>query len=72
MRYRVEASRSEEAIIEVYEANRLIVRVTGKIGYEPEPGKQSVAKFKIGHYRDYMPFVHTIDIDWLRVAPVSD
>jgi hypothetical protein len=72
MRYRVEASRSGGAVIELYEVDRLIVRVTGKIGYEPKLGEQSVVKFKIGHYRDYMPFAHAMEIDWLGVAPVRE
>lgn len=72
MSYRVEAGRSGNAIIEVYADGQFIVRVTGKIGYEPNPRKPSLTKFKVGHYRDYMPFVHAMEIDWLRVAPIND
>ena len=72
MSYRVEAGRSGNAAIEVYAGKRFIVRVTGKIGYESNPGMPSLTKFKIGHYRDYMPFVHTMEIDWLKVAPIDD
>jgi hypothetical protein len=72
MNYRVEAGRSGKAVIEVYAGEQFIARVTGKIGYEPNPHKPSVTKFKVGHYRDYMPFVHTMEIDWLRVEPVKD
>ncbi len=72
MSYRVEAGRSGKAVIEVYAGEQFIVRVTGKIGYEPNPRKPSVTKFKVGHYRDYMPFVHAMEIDWLRVAPVNE
>jgi hypothetical protein len=72
MSYRVEAGRSGKAVIEVYANGQFIVRVTGKIGYEPNPHKPSVIKFKVGHYRDYMPFVHTMENDCLRVAPVSE
>ena len=71
MSYRVEAGRSGKATIEVYADGQFIVRVTGKIGYENNTGKPSMTKFKIGHYRDYMPFVHAMEIDWLRVAPIS-
>jgi hypothetical protein len=70
--YRVEAGRSGKAVIEVYADGQFIVRVTGKIGYEPNPGKPSLTKFKVGHYRDYMPFVHAMEIDWLTVAPIND
>ena len=72
MRYRVQASRSGAAVIEVYVGDRFIVRVTGKIGYEPRPDERSKTKFKIGHYRDYVPFAHAMEIDWLRIEPLSD
>jgi hypothetical protein len=72
MSYRVEAGRSGKAVIEVYAGEQFIVRITGKIGYEPNLRKPSLTKFKIGHYRDYMPFVHAMEIDWLRVAPIND
>jgi hypothetical protein len=67
MQYRVEMSRSKPAAIEIYADGRFIVRVTGKIGYEPAPGKISLTKFKIGHYRDYLPSVDTMDIDRVEV-----
>jgi hypothetical protein len=72
MTYRVEAGRSGKAAIEVYAGNRFIVRVTGKIGYEPDPKFPPMTKFKVGHYRDYMPFMHAMDIDWLKVEPIND
>jgi hypothetical protein len=71
MSYRVEAGRSGRAVIEVHAGERFIVRVTGNIGYEPNPRKPSVTKFKVGHYRDYIPFKHSMDIDWVKVEPVS-
>lgn len=64
MRYRVQAGRSGAEYIEVYQGNALIVRVRGKIGYNAVPGEAPYTKFKIGHYRDFMP---TMDIDWIRV-----
>ena len=69
MQYRVQMSRSKPAAIEIYANGRFIVRVTGKIGYEPAPGKISQTKFKIGHYRDYLPSVDTMDIDRVEVEP---
>ena len=66
MRYRVQASRAHPSMIEVYEGDRFIVRVTGKIGYEPRPGEPVLTKFKIGQYRDYMPTVDAMDIDWVK------
>lgn len=71
MRYRVQASRSAPAAIEVWQGDRFIVRVTGKIGYEPQSGDVSQTKFKIGQYRDYMPFVHAMEIDQVAVEPVA-
>jgi hypothetical protein len=67
--YRVQASRSGNALITVREGQRPIVEVRGKIGYKPGAG--SVTKFKIGHYRDYMPFAHSMDIDRVSVRPVK-
>ena len=67
MQYQIQMSRSQPAVVEVYADGRFIVRVTGKIGYEPAPGKVSKTKFKIGHYRDYLPSVDTIDIDRVEV-----
>lgn len=72
MSYRVEAGRSGRAVIEIYEDGRFIVRVTGKIGYEVDPDQHSAVKFKIGHYRDYMPYVHSMDVDFIRIVPVTD
>jgi hypothetical protein len=69
MQYRVQMSRSKTAAIEIYANGRFIARVTGKIGYEPAPGKISQTKFKIGHYRDYLPSVDTMDIDRVEVEP---
>ena len=69
MQYRVQMSRSKAAAIEIHADGRFIVRVTGKIGYEPAPGKISQTKFKIGHYRDYLPSVDTMDIDRVEVQP---
>ena len=67
MQYRVQMSWSKTAAIEIYANGRFIARVTGKIGYEPAPGKISQTKFKIGHYRDYLPSVDTMDIDRVEV-----
>ena len=69
MQYRVQMSRSKPAAIEVHANDRFIVKVTGKIGYEPAPGKVSLTKFKIGHYRDYLPSIDTMDIDRVEVEP---
>lgn len=71
MSYRVEAGRSGRAMIEIHEGGRFIVRVTGKIGYEVDPGQQSAVKFKFGQYRDYMPYPHSMDVDFVRFEPVG-
>ncbi|MDW6021501.1 heparin lyase I family protein [Mesorhizobium sp. BAC0120] len=67
MQYRVQMSRSKAAAIEIYANGRFVARVTGKIGYEPAPGKIPQVKFKIGHYRDYLPSIDTMDIDRVEV-----
>jgi hypothetical protein len=70
MTYRVQADRSEDTIIEVTQDGRFIVRVTGKIGYALDPGQTSYVKFKFGPYRDYMPFVHEMEIDSVSLRPL--
>ncbi len=70
--YRVQARWDGNAVIEVYEGGRVIVRVTGRIGYKPNKDKTNKVKFKIGHYRDFMPFVHEMDIDSILVQPFKD
>jgi hypothetical protein len=67
--YRVQAGRSAPAMIEVWQDGRFIVRVAGKLGYEPKAGEKSQTKFKVGHYRDYMPFVHAMEVDRISVEP---
>lgn len=70
MTYRVQADRSKDAIIEVRQDGRFIVRVTGKIGYALNPKKRSYVKFKFGAYRDYLPHVHEMEIDSVRFGPL--
>ena len=48
------------------------VTVTGKIGYRHSEVEETPSNFKIGHYRDYMPFSSVIDIDLFTVAPAPD
>jgi hypothetical protein len=69
MTYRVQAGRATPATIEVWQNGNFIVRVTGKIGYEPKAGEDSLTKFKIGHNRDYMPFVHALEMDRISIEP---
>lgn len=71
MTYRVEAGRLGRAMVEIHQGDEFIVRVTGKIGYAVDPGQDSVIKFKFGPYRDYMPYVHAMDVDWLDIAPAD-
>ena len=67
LKYRVQAGRSGRAVIEVCEDDRLIVRVSGNIGYKTQRGREDKTKFKIGHYRDYMPHTHVMGIDRVRI-----
>ncbi|UVK35809.1 polysaccharide lyase (plasmid) [Mesorhizobium sp. AR10] len=63
MQYQVQMSRDKPATLEVFADGRFIVRVAGKIGYKPMPGKVSRTKFKMGQYRDYIPSIDAMDID---------
>ncbi|AVA24449.1 alginate lyase family protein (plasmid) [Rhizobium sp. NXC24] len=67
MRYRVQAGRDGSAFIEIHQDGRFIARVTGKIGYEPDPSSPPMTKFKIGQYRDYIPSSDTLELDWIRI-----
>ncbi|WP_162950262.1 heparin lyase I family protein [Rhizobium jaguaris] len=67
MRYRVQAGRDGNAFIEIHQDGRFIARVTGKIGYEPDPSSPPMTKFKIGQYRDYIPSSDTLELDWIRI-----
>ncbi|KQX43218.1 hypothetical protein ASE71_09330 [Ensifer sp. Root954] len=47
---------------------KLVVKVTGKIGYDDVPDKPPKQKFKIGHYRDIMNSTDYMDIDRVSVV----
>jgi hypothetical protein len=70
--YLVRAGRGGDAAIEVFEGERFILRVTGRIGYEPAEGVPTFIRFKMGTYRDYLPFPHAMEIDYFRMEPVPD
>lgn len=67
MKYVVQADRNSPARIDIFQNGRLIVTVSGKIGYDVDPSSPPVSKFKIGHYRDYMPHDYVMDIDRISV-----
>jgi hypothetical protein len=67
MRYQVQAGTGDKSMIEVHQDGRFIVRVTGHIGYDPPSGMEQTQKFKIGHYRNYMPFNDLMEIDWIKL-----
>lgn len=70
LRYLVKPGRKGTGEIQVFDDDRLIVKVKGSIGYD-EPAKKSVVKFKIGHYNDFIPGIHMMDVDWLRIDEVD-
>lgn len=67
MRYRVQAGRDGNAFIEIHQDGRFIAKITGRIGYEPDPLSPPMTKFKIGQYRDYIPSSDTLELDWIRI-----
>ncbi|TMJ39658.1 MAG: hypothetical protein E6G89_09750 [Alphaproteobacteria bacterium] len=67
MKYIVQAGRESVSEIDIFQNGRFIVSVSGKIGYDVDPLVKPVAKFKIGHYRDYMPFDYVMDIDSIKI-----
>jgi hypothetical protein len=68
MKYIVQAGRESGSQIDIFQDGRFIVSVSGKIGYDVDPSAKPVAKFKIGHYRDYMPFDYVMDIDSIKIG----
>jgi len=71
MKYIVQAGRESVSEIDIFQNGRLIVSVSGKIGYDVDPLAKPVAKFKIGHYRDYMPFDYVMDIDSIKIEKAT-
>lgn len=75
LRLRVQAG--DDAEISLQQDGRQIVKVTGRVGYEhvehpAKPDEATQTQFKIGHYRDYMPFHATMELDSIRIDPSSD
>lgn len=67
--FRIKLDKNRRSTIEIHEQDRFIAKLTGNIGYKPKRRAVSKAKFKIGQYRNYMPYVHKMDIDWVRIRP---
>jgi hypothetical protein len=67
MKYVVQAGRDSPARIDIFQNGRPIVTVSGKIGYDVDAASPAATKFKIGHYRDYMPHDYVMDIDRIAV-----
>jgi hypothetical protein len=65
----LQADRARDGVIEVFEGDRFILRVTGRIGYEPSTTGPTFVRFKMGVYRDYLPFVHAMEVDYFRMEP---
>ena len=75
LRLRVQSGNNAEIRLE--QDGRPIVKVKGRIGYEhvkhpAAPDEATKTQFKIGHYRDYMPFPATMEIDSIRIDEPSD
>ncbi|MBD9652901.1 heparin lyase I family protein [Ensifer sp. ENS09] len=69
MKYEVQPGRKGSGgSITVTQDGNLVVKVTGKIGYDDVPDNPPKQKFKIGHYRDIMPTSDTMDIDKVTVV----
>lgn len=72
MEFQVQAG--PDALIVVKQDGVEKARVTGKIGYQhvkPDSSK-TLANFKIGHYRDYLPYSSVIDIDRFTAVPCTE
>ncbi|MGW9947271.1 hypothetical protein J2W92_002608 [Rhizobium leguminosarum] len=71
MSYRVQAGPASNSVIEVYQDGRFIVRATGHVGYDAPGQSKQKTKFKIGHYRDYIPSTDVMDLDWVRIKQMK-
>ncbi len=71
MTYRVQADPEKPATVEVFQDGRFIVRVSGRIGYRADAARPPSTKFKLGHYRDYMPYVDAMDVDRVSILPLA-
>ncbi|MDK1374184.1 MULTISPECIES: heparin lyase I family protein [unclassified Sinorhizobium] len=69
IRYLIKAGREKGDFIEVHQDGRFIVRISGKIGYVPAAGTTMKTKFKMGHYRNYMPSKDVLEVDSIKVSP---
>lgn len=67
MSYFLKAGWQGDGEIRVFQDEREIVKITGNIGYEIGDDSKNQIKFKFGHYRDYMPFHHEMDVDYVRI-----
>jgi hypothetical protein len=70
MQYFVKPARNGKGEIIVRQDGVEIVKVTGDIGYEIADEDKNVLKFKFGHYRDYMPFHHEMDVYSVSTSPM--
>lgn len=61
MTYLVKAGSRGNGQVDVYAGNRFVVRVLGRIGYSR--AKTGDVKFKLGHYRDWIPGSAILDVD---------
>lgn len=68
--YLVRPGRDGTGYVKVYDGERLVVTVTGSIGYEEIEGVPAFVKFKIGQYNNVLPGEHDMDIDRLTVDSV--
>ena len=55
----------------MFQDGRFIVRVSGRIGYRADAARPPATKFKLGHYRDYMPYVDAMDVDRVSILPLA-
>jgi hypothetical protein len=66
MSYLVRDGNDGKGLVDIYDGNQFIARVTGLVGYDTrEPGQ---VKFKIGHYRARMPGTAILDVDRVCVS----
>ena len=68
MTYYLKSGWKQDGKVEVYQDGRHIVSVSGDIGYEIGNESKNKIKFKFGHYRDYMPYHHEMDVEAVTIS----
>lgn len=72
LKYLIKPGKNGSGMVQVFDDDRLVVTVTGSIGYDEIANDPSFIKFKIGQYNDYLPASHRMDIDRVTIDALEN